>query len=219
MNNELTWERIIDWVEGRLSKPDADWVSAQLAQADPDKRKSWDNSIAWLHKLQLWRHDIPMRNLSEQSRQRLNQLFVSLQDATESVIRVINAYQTSDSWVQVPQGVRRGGPPSRNEIKPESRQFIYQCEVGEVALNLRQASDKNAIELRGQIFVAESIDLSGFVIQLIHGQPSQLPQQSRMEMLDDLGQFALNDLAPGNYDLVIADQHTEIHIADLPVQL
>jgi len=211
MNNELTWEKIIDWVEERLSKTEADWVSAQLAQMGANERQSWDNSIAWLHKLQLWRRESPMQDLSEQGRQRLSQLFARLQDNTQFALRIVNAHQTSDSWVQVPQGVRRGGPPSRNEHKPESRQFIYQCEVGEVALNLRHA--ENAIELRGQIFVAEPIDLSGFVIQLIQGR------QSHMEMLDDLGQFALNNLAPGNYDLVIADEHIEIHIAELPVVL
>lgn len=213
MNNELTWERIIDWVEGRLSKTEADWVAAQLAQADADKRELWDNSIAWLHKLQLWRRESPMQDLSEQGRQRLSQLFARLQDSAQAAIRVISAYQTSDSWVQVTQGVRRGGPPSRSEIKPESRQFIYQCDIGEVALNLRQASDKNAIELRGQIFVAEPIDLSGFVAQLVQDR------QSHMEMLDDLGQFTLSGLAPGNYDLVIADPQLEIHIAALPVQI
>ena len=213
MNNELTWEKIIDWVEERLSKTEADWVSAQLAQMGANERQSWDNSIAWLHKLQLWRRTAPMQDISTQGQQRLSQLFASLQNATQMAMRVLIAHQTSDSWVQVAQGVRRGGPPSRSESKPESRQFIYQCEIGEVAVNLRHAHDSNAIELRGQIFVAEPVDLSGFVVQLIQGR------QTHLEMLDDLGQFALNGLAVGNYDLVIADQQVEIHITELPVQL
>ncbi len=216
MNNDFTWEKIVDWVEGRLPEPESDAFAAGLANASDATQAE----VAWLQafaKLSA-SANVPLKHLSDATRQRLRAQFEQLNvphrspfqplAALSRAFRVFAASLSSDSWTTPLVGVRYGDVPR------DSRQLIYTSELADIALNIRPRNRDGVLDLRCQLFATHNaLNLQSISAQLVQGALFLQTQ------VTDLGDFVFSQLQPGNYDLSLLNDDFEIAIPNLALSL
>ena len=201
MNNDFTWETMMDWIEGRLdsrlSDQDAQRLEAALAAASDATQAD----ATWLRAFYKLSASVPFKHLSDGARQKLRTQFEQLQTAQRPesqplaalsrAFRVWVASLTLDSWTTPLVGVRHG------EGTRDSRQLIYTTELAEVALNIRPHSQTGAFDLRGQIFASTAMNLQSVSAQLVQNQ------LFRQAYISDLGNFVFGNVLAGDRKSVV----------------
>jgi hypothetical protein len=86
----------------------------------------------------------------------------------------------------------------------QHRQLVFSCAVADIALNVHRRPHDEQIVLSGQIFPYGSIDPAGWGVLLIGDRG---PDATRS---DDLGEFAFQDVPPGDYTLTLETQDLAI---------
>ena len=211
MDNELTWEQLANWIDGRLTDAESATLAAKLASAS-DATQADAQWLRAFHKLSA---SVPLKPLSDTARQRLRTQFEQLKSAQSTepqpmgvlsrTFRLFVATLTADSWQTSFSGVRHGEP------QRDSRQLIYKTDQAEVALNIRTRD--GMLDLRCQVFSSVSLDLQTVSAQLIQDMRFwQTP-------VSDLGDFAWSNVVPGDYDLTLTGEDFEIAIPKVSLSL
>jgi hypothetical protein len=197
--NEIAFETLVDWVEGRLTPEEAAQVEARVAAAGPAVQAD----VAWLRQFAQLSREITLASPPDWVRRRLRRRFPAHYPApppTTGWLQRWRAALTFDSQTHpVAAGVRGGAADA-------GRQLVYTAAGGDVALNLQPHADKERVDLLGQVFpFADEMPL--FSVQLLRDGV-----EIGLTMADDLGEFVFTDLPPATVALVCSSDQAELII-------
>lgn len=200
----LTFEQLLDWIDGRLPAAEAADVAAQVARAGDDVQAV----VAWLRSFDAARRDLLLLAPPPAVRRVLDERFAAFAAARRppAFWQRLTARLTYDSHAQpAPAG-------ARHLAAAAARQLVYASEFGDIVLNVRQPTAEPLFDVAGQILSAGELDLADFVVQL-----QQDGLERGLTAADELGEFAFTAVSPGRYDLVISGSHAEawIHAVEL----
>jgi hypothetical protein len=196
--------RLVDWVEGRLPEDEARAVEEQVARAD--SRTLAD--VAWLRKFVKATDNAVLESPPREVRDALIARFEAYANGqrTPGLLKRVLASLTFESDLRPAVGLRTAG------AQQARRQLVYSAGAFDVVLNLRsRVLDENLV-LDGQVLPREDQELKPFSVQLLYGGT-----ELGLTTTDELGSFALRDIPPGVYDIVLSTDEEEISIA--PVDL
>jgi hypothetical protein len=196
--------RLVDWVEGRLPEDEARAVEEQVARAD--SRTLAD--VAWLRKFVKATDNAVLESPPREVRDALIARFEAYANGqrTPGLLKRVLASLTFESDLRPAVGLRTAG------AQQARRQLVYSAGAFDVVLNLRSRVPNENLVLDGQVLPREDQELKPFSVQLLHGGT-----ELGLTATDELGSFALRDIPPGVYDIVLSTDEEEISIA--PVDL
>lgn len=197
---EIRFERLADWVEGRLSEEEARAVEEQVA-ADEATRAE----VEWLRAFARMSENIVFAEPPQEVRDELIRRFDAYAEGrrTPGFLERLIANLSFDSGLQPAFGVRSG-----SYQEAAQRQLIYTTDAAEVALNIRPRDGR--LDLDGQVFSAD--DPASFSVQLLSGT-----DEVGLTATDELGQFGFESVPPGAYQVLVSSGRIEILIP--PVEL
>jgi hypothetical protein len=196
--------RLVDWVEGRLPEDEARAVEEQVASAD--SRTLAD--VAWLRKFVKATDNAVLESPPREVRDALIARFEAYANGqrTPGLLKLVLASLTFESDLRPAVGLRTAG------AQQARRQLVYSAGAFDVVLNLRSRVPDENLVLDGQVLPREDQELKPFSVQLLYGGT-----ELGLTATDELGSFALRDIPPGVYDIVLSTNEEEISIA--PVDL
>jgi hypothetical protein len=196
--------RLVDWVEGRLPEDEARAVEEQVARAD--SRTLAD--VAWLRKFVKATDNAVLESPPREVRDALIARFEAYANGqrTPGLLKRVLASLTFESDLRPAVGLRTAG------AQQARRQLVYSAGAFDVVLNLRSRVPDENLVLDGQVLPREDQELKPFSVQLLYGGT-----ELGLTATDELGSFALRDIPPGVYDIVLSTDEEEISIA--PVDL
>ena len=200
----IDFSRLVDWVEGRLSKEEARAVREEVAVADSATLAD----MAWLHKFikatGSTAHEPPPVGV----RSTLVSRFEAYTEGrgTPGLLKRVAATLAFDGGLRPAVGVRAAS------VQGVRRQLIYSADDVDVALNFWQRGRDMNLDLEGQVFPRDEVELESFIVQLLRGDT-----EFAMTATDDLGSFTFESILPGVYTVMLSSDQIEISIA--PVEL
>src|ERR671917_518827 len=121
---------------------------------------------------------------------------------TPGFLTRVLASLTFDSNLRPAVGLRAAG------AQQARRQLVYSADAFDVALNFRSRVLDKYVDLEGQVFPHDDEELEPFVVQLL-----QVGTERALTATDELGSFAVRDISPGTYEMVLSTDTLEISIA------
>lgn len=197
-NMRLTFDNLLDLVEGRLTAVAQTQLLTELQSASPEVHAEWQ----WLQAFHQLQPHILLANPPQTVQKELGQLFAAYAQAHRppSLWQQIVATLTFDSRLSPAMAGIRSAATLGLE-----RQLVYSSPVADVTLNIQPESEHIAIY--GQIFPTEETAVA-YHIQLLQNGLEQTAT-----VTDELGEFTLTDLSPGIFDLIITAEQFEMSIA------
>ena len=203
-DRRVDFARLVEWMEGRLPVGEARTVEEALAGADSATLAD----VAWLRKF----HEATGSAIIESPPRELTGALVETFEAhaggrrAPGLVKRVLAGLSFDSNLQPAAGLRAvGGQQSR-------RQLIYRANTFDLAVNILARGSDNNLDLDGQVLPREGAEPELFSVQLLR-EGSQLA----LTVTDDLGSFAMRNVPPGHYELVLSAEKVEVFI--LPVEV
>jgi hypothetical protein len=204
-NTPPTIEELLDWLEGRSSEEEAQRVAAYVATAEG----SVQADVAWL------------RNFLEISRstesveppailtERLERRFAALaRDRRPPSLRErLIATLQFDSGMSLARGVRATAATSHQ------RQFLFETTQATVICTVQRRED-DLVDLLGQVLPEAESEAELTRVSLLK---ENLEFDSTIT--DDLGEFTLNAIPYGQYDMVLDSVQYEIMIPSIDLSL
>lgn len=198
----FTLERMLDWLEGRLTESEATQMAADLENAGPAVQED----LRWVRAFFAVHQEVTLATPPATVRADLMQRF-------EEQIR--NA-QTPNLWQQLVAALQfdsnlasdLAGARSMTSAGP--RQLIYGSDYADVVLNVRQRPEADSIDLMGQILPHGDGTSPSFTVQLLEGD-----REIAITQTDELGEFVVFDAPASTYTLILSSDNVEIQIAPL----
>ena len=207
--NSLSFQRLLDWIEGRLPADESAQIAQQVTHAEPEIR----DLVAWLQAFQKLRQAVVLDRPPQEVRESLRRRFQEhcQEQRGPSLWQRLAGILLFDSRMQ--PGLAGLRSPTA-QVQP--RQLIYTSEVADLALHISQPPQQAGLDLHGQIFLLDETTASaqGFVVQLLQGET-----EMGLTMADDLGEFGFTGLPPGRYDLILSDDQREIAVQGIELTL
>lgn len=201
----IDFSRLVDWMEGRLSEAEARAVEEQVAVAD----NATLADIAWLYKFASATKGTVLESPPPDVRSTLIARFEAYEEGrrwTPGLLKRVVARLTFDSSLRPAASVRAAGAQSVR------RQLIYSADALDVALNFwPRERDKN-LDLEGQVFPRDDMELGSFSVQLLRDET-----EIAITTTDDLGGFAFESILPDVYTIILSTDQIEVSIT--PVEL
>lgn len=201
MEQPISFETLVDWVEGRLAHTDAQAVAA-LVSADPRLQAEVD----WLHTFQQTAQQLVLEAPPPEVRAQLRQRFAAYAAANKPPTwreKIIARLKFDSRWQAVGVGAR--------SLSPTDWQQIFATDDMDIALTLQARRGENALNLFGQI-----LPHSGATPEAFHVRLFQAGQEQRAVITLEEGEFVLEALTAGDYELTFSNE--QYHIA-VPLQL
>jgi hypothetical protein len=202
---EVTFARLVDWMEGRLPEGEARELEEQLAAADDATLAD----LAWLRKFaEATRGGIGRESPPPDLRTTLVARIEAHAEGRRApgLLKRVVAKLTSDTGLRPTPNTRRVGAHGSR------RQLIYSSDTLDVALNFWPRLHDQNLDLRGQVFPRDDVRLSTFGVQLLRGGAEVATTVS-----DAMGGFGFQSVAPGEYEVILGDDRMEVSIS--PVEL
>jgi hypothetical protein len=202
---EISFERLTDWVEGRLSEEEARAVEEQVAVAGEATRAE----VQWLRAFTHVSGDTVLDVPSPEVREELIRRFDAYAEGRWSpgFLQRLVASLSFDSGLQPAFGVRSAGSQEAAQ-----RQLVYTTDAAEIALNIRPRPRDGSLDLDGQVFPTDDVDPASFSIQLLSNA-----DEAGLIATDELGEFGFESVPPGTYQVLVSSDRVEILIS--PVEL
>jgi len=196
---ELNFERLVDWVEGRLAAQAAEAIAQQVA-AD----QAAQATVAWIQAFRRVSGQLVLTAPPPAVRQELMQQFAEYAARQQQPTlwrRLLAALQFDSALQPVPVGMRSGG----GNI---ARQLVYTSDDADIMLNSQARKADQRFNLFGEL-LPNRTDLlpEDFCAQLLQNE-----HEIAIAMLDDLGQFSFAGLASGEYQLILSSANVEIEL-------
>jgi hypothetical protein len=203
--SEISFERVADWVEGRLSEEEARAVEEQVAVAG----EAAQAEVQWLRALARVSRETVFDGPSSETREELMRRFHAYGERRRSpgFLQRLVASLSFDSGLQPAFGVR-----SSDSQEAALRHLIYTTDAVEIALNIRRRLGDGRLDLDGQVFPADDTDPASFSIWLLSGV-----DEVSLTTSDELGEYSFESVPPGTYQILISSDRVEILIS--PVEL
>lgn len=204
-SNVLTFAKILDWLEGKLSEEQAQSVVDLLANADDPTRADLEWLRMFLHTSKSTRLASPPAKVREFLLQRFAEYAKTYRPT--GFMRYL-AKLTFDSHHQSAlAGLRSASAESLQ------RQLIYSTEIAEVALNIQWNPQNQRLDLIGQVFPFAGISPTALSVQLL-----QNSAEVGIAMTNDLGEFNFEGIPRGEYKLIICWDDLEVLIPYVKIQ-
>ncbi len=198
----IPFDRLLDWIEGRLPAEEAAQVAAALAAAGPAGQADADWLRAFGRASSSLQLDSPSPDLhAALLRQYQPPLARRIADRVAALL-------SFDSAMAQPAiaGLRSG------ELR--ARQVVFSCDLLEVALNMRPSRHSDRLDVNGQIFPRELPDPEGLMARLSRG--GELVDVS---LTNDLGEFQFVSLTPGDYTLDLLGDSSQVAVESFALRL
>jgi hypothetical protein len=202
--NRIDFSRLVEWVEGRLSEEEARAVDEQVAVSDSATLAD----VAWLQKFVKATQGAVLESPPAEVRNTLVARFEAYAEGrrTPGLLERIVATLAFDGGLRPAVGVRTA---STQGVR---RQLIYSTHALDVALNFWPRRRDNNLDLEGQVFPRDEVELESFIVQLLRGET-----QIAITATDDLGSFTFESILPGEYTVILCTDQVEVSIT--PVEL
>lgn len=197
--NALRFEKLVDWLEGRLSPEEAQAIAAELETADDAVRAD----IAWLQAFYQLSEEIILKSPPSNLHRRLVQIFDTYKRPQRpNFIERLVATLTFDSSSQfATAGLRSAG------VSGPERQLIYATEKADIALNIHLRAQDERVDLSGQVFSLNDDVAEPYSVQLLHNS-----RESAITTTNDLGEFSFEAVFPHLYEIAISGGQLEMMI-------
>jgi hypothetical protein len=200
----IDFSQLVEWVEGRLSEEEARAVDEQVAVADSATLAD----VAWLQKFVMATEGAVLESPPAEVRSTLVARFEAYAEGrrTPGLLERIVATLAFDSGLRPAAGVRTA---STQGVR---RQLIYSSDALDVALNFWPRRRDNNLDLEGQVFPHDDVELESFIVQLLRGET-----QIAITATDQMGSFTFESILPGEYTVILCTDQIEVSIT--PVEL
>lgn len=199
--NKPSFEKLADWIDGRLSAPEAEQVAAQVS-AD----ETLQADVNWLRAFhQRRQHTIfvaPPANL----RAELNRRFVAYtaENRSPTLWERLTAILKFDSDAHpITAAVR--------SLSNNERQLVYSTSRADIALTIQLQTHDKLFQLYGQVLPMPGGTADSLTVQMVHHN-----QERWFTLTDEAGEFVLEKIPVGEYELVIGDDQYQIIV---PLQI
>lgn len=198
----LTLERMLDWLEGRLSETETTQMAADMKSAAPAVQED----LRWLRAFLAVGQEINLATPPATVRANLMQRF---EEHTRRA-QTPNLWQQLVAALQFDSNLASGLTGARSTTSAGPRQLIYGSNYADVVLNVRQRPEANSIDLMGQILPHGDGTSTSFTVQLLDGD-----REVAITNTDELGEFVLFAAPASTYTLILSGDNVEIQIAPL----
>jgi hypothetical protein len=200
----IDFSQLVDWVEGRLSEEEARAIEERVAVADSATRAD----VAWLHKFVRATEGIVLESPPQEVRNALVARFEAYAEGrrTPGLLKRIVASLSFDGGLMPAAGLRAAG------VHGTRRQLIYSADDLDVALDFWPRIRDENLDLVGQVFPHDDMELGSFSVQLLRGET-----ELAITAGDDSGDFAFESIPAGVYSMILSTDQVEVSIA--PVEL
>ena len=200
----IDFETLADWAEGRLPEEEARAVEGRLGDADDATRAGAE----WLKAFSRLSRGVVLEDPPAGQREELGRIFDSYAEGRRQPgpLRRFAATLSFGGGMQPLAGVR-------SAASQESQgQLVYSTEVADIALNYRRRPQNGKLDLDGQVFPNDEAEPDAFGVQILSGT-----EEVATTATDELGEFAFEGIAPGEYQILVSSAEVEILIS--PVDL
>ena len=195
----LNFERLVDWVEGRLSTQEAEAIAQQVAA-----NQEAQATVEWLQAFRRVSGQLVLAAPPPALRQELVQQFAEYAARQQQPTlwrRLLAALQFDSALQPAPTGMRSGA----GNI---ARQLVYTSDDADIMLNSQARKTDPRFNLFGELLPNRAELLPDeFCAQLLQNE-----HEIAITMLDDLGQFSFAGLASGEYQLILSSANVEIEL-------
>ncbi|MDQ4127776.1 MAG: hypothetical protein M3151_07510 [Actinomycetota bacterium] len=200
---EIGFERLVDWVEGRLPEEEARTMTEQLRAADEETRARAE----WLRAFTRTSERTSLVAPPVEVRENLSRRFAAYVEGSREpgLLRRVVATLSFEGGMQPALGVRSA------RTGEAQGQLVYSTDVVEIALNVHPRP-AGKVDLDGQLFPVGDVEPGGFVVQLLSGGADV-----GITTTDELGEFGFESIASGEYEILISDGGVEIQLSPVRV--
>jgi hypothetical protein len=197
----IDFETLADWAEGRLPEAEAAAVDRRLAEADEATRAEAE----WLKTFSRASRDVVLEDPPAGQRAELARAFEDYAEGRRrsGPLRRLVATLSFGGGLQPAAGVRSAGGEG---------QLVYTTEAADVAINFRRRPGNGKLDVDGQVFPNDAEEPEAFGVQILSGT-----DEVGATATDELGEFAFEGVAPGEYQILLSSEEIEILIS--PVEL
>lgn len=199
---QFTLERLLDWLEGRLTEIESAQMTAAVADADPAVQED----VRWLRAFLAVGEAIDLVAPPSSVHDALMERFAAHNRRAQSpgFFQQLIAALTFDSNLQ------SGLAGARSVTNAGPRQLIYGSDYADVVINIRRRPGQGSVDLMGQILPHGEDVTPIFAVQLL-----QDDREIAITHSDDLGEFVIPATAAASYTLILSGDDVEIQIAPL----
>ena len=204
-SEDVQFAQLLDWVEGRLSEEEAQAVEREVAQADSATREE----VAWLRAFARISEDTVIASPPPQVRETLIDRFEAYAEGKREpgLLKRLVATLTFDSGLQPALELRTAGTP---ELQ---RKYAYSTDAADITISVWPRPHDGLVDIQGQIFPVNSTDPGGFGVQLLAGT-----SEVATTATNDLGEFTLEAVSPGVYEVLASSKRVEISIPQVELR-
>lgn len=201
--DDIEFDRLVDWIEGRLPEEEARAVEERIERAGDAKRAD----VEWLRAFRKVSERTVLDPLPDEVEASLVDRFEAYAESRREpgFPRRLLARLSFDSRLQPAFGMRSAG------TRESRRQLVYATEVADITLDTFSHKRDDRLDLEGQVFPVEEDGRGGergpFGVQLVEGH-----DEFGTTATDELGAFNFRSIPPGSYDLLLGDGEVEIRL-------
>jgi hypothetical protein len=195
---KFEYSQLVDWLEGLLSEEEARAVEEHVDVAD----------VAWLRKVFRVMEETVLEPPPPEVRRTLIARFKAYAEGrrTPGLLKRVVATLAFDSGLGAPVSVRTG---TAQDVR---KQLIYSTDALAVVLNFWPRYGDNNLDLEGQVFPREAMELGAISVQLLREE-----KEVAITATGDFGGFAFESVPPGVYTAILTTDRVEALIT--PVEL
>lgn len=198
---EISFERLADWVEGRLPEEEARAVTEQLERADEETRARAE----WLRAFARASEQAILAAPPREVRENLSRRFAAYAEGVREpgLLQRFVATLSFEGGMQPAFGVRSA------RAEEAQGQLIYSTDVADIALNVHPRPG-GRVDLDGQLFPNGEAEPGGFVVQLLSGG-----SDVGITTTDEFGEFGFESIAAGEYEILVSNDEVEIQLSSV----
>lgn len=191
------FERLADWVEGRLTQEEAETLARDVARGGEETRRDAE----WLRAFMGASEGTVLESPPPEVREALIRRFEAYAEARRGLgfLERLVASPTFDSGLQPAFGVRSAGT--------RERLMIYSIDPADIVVNVQPRAG-GYLNVLGQLFLTGDEEPEGFAVQLLRADGTE----AGIAAINMLGEFAFEGVAPGEYQIILGAARTEILI-------
>lgn len=199
---ERDFEYLVDWAEGHLSEEEARAVEESIEQANGSTRAAAE----WIRTFFRATSGVIIEDPPPGQRAELARVFEAYAEGRRQPgpLKRFTATLSFGGGLRPTSGVRSAGGAGG--------QLIYTTEAADVALNVRRRPGNGKLDLDGQVFPNGEEEPEAFGVQILLGT-----DEVGTTATDKLGEFAFEDVSPGEYQILLSGEQVEILIS--PVEI
>lgn len=210
MANEIDFDRLVEWAEGRLSEQEARTVTNQLAAADEETRARAE----WLRAFFRAKENTALVPPPNEVRRFLSRGFAEYAESLSGASAGTNTEEDREpgffrrlvATLSFDSGLQPSLGGARSAGTQEERQLSFFVDVAEIVVNVLPQVG-GFLSLEGQVFPSTDQAPDGFTVQILREE-----KEIGITTTGGLGEFAFEDLRPGTYEIVVSTGRVEISI-------